>query len=86
MEVASQGRVFQGQGGEATVLDTSGFYNQMYDIQKDILAKQEKKRKEYEQQQATWNALLEDMPDVWQSDYEYVNKAVNEYNDFIIEK
>jgi hypothetical protein len=85
MEVASQGRVFQGQGGEATVLDTSRFYNQMYDIQKDILARQEKKRKEYEQQQATWNGLLEDMPDVWQSDYEYVNKAVNEYNDFIID-
>ena len=86
MEVASQGRVSQGQGtGEATVLDTSGFYNQMYNIQQNILAKQEKKRKEYEQQQATWNALLEDMPDVWQSDYEYVNKAVNEYNDFIVD-
>jgi hypothetical protein len=86
MEVASQGRVSQGQGtGEATVLDTSQFYNQMYNIQKDIVANQEKKRKEYEQQQATWNSLLEDMPDVWQSDYEYVNKAVNEYNDFIVD-
>lgn len=87
MEVASQGRVSQGQGtGEATVLDTSQFYNQMYNIQKDIVANQEKKRKEYEQQQATWNSLLESPGDVWQADYEYVNKAVNEYNDFIIEK
>lgn len=84
-EITSQGRVFGGQGGEATVLDTSQFYNQMYNIQKDVLAKREKKRKEYEQQQSTWNALLEDMPDVWQSDYEYVNKAVKEYNDFIID-
>jgi len=42
-------------------------------------------KKEIEQQNATWNALLDDMPDVWQSDYEYVNKALNEYNDYIID-
>ena len=85
MEVASQGRVGSQGGGEATVFDTSQFYTQMYNMQKDIVTEREKKRKEYEQQQATWNALLEDPGDVWQSDYEYVNKAVNEYNDFIID-
>lgn len=85
MEVASQGRVTSQGGGEATVFDTSQFYNQIYNIQKDVLAQEEKKRKEYEQQQKTWNSLLEDMPDVWQSDYDYVSKAVNEYNDFIID-
>jgi len=85
MKVASQGRVTSQGGGEATVFDTSQFYNQIYNIQKDVLAQEEKKRKEYEQQQKTWNSLLEDMPDVWQSDYEYVSKAVNEYNDFIID-
>lgn len=84
-EIASQGRVGSQGGGEATVFDTSAFYNQMYNIQRDFAAKQEEKKKEYEQQQATWNALLEDPGDVWQSDYEYVNKAVNEYNDFIID-
>ena len=85
MEVASQGRVGSQGGGEATVFDTSAFYNQMYNIQRDVAAKQEQKKKEYEKQQATWNALLEDPGDVWQSDYEYVNKAVTEYNDFIID-
>ena len=86
MEVASQGRVSQGQGtGEATVLDTSQFYNQMYNIQKDLYARQEKKKEDLKRQQATWNAYLDDMPDVWQSDYEYVNKALNEYNDYIID-
>jgi hypothetical protein len=85
MKVASQGRVTSQGGGEATVFDTSQFYNQIYNIQKDVLAQEEKKRKEYEQQQKTWNSLLEDMPDVWQSDYDYVSKAVNEYNDFIID-
>jgi len=85
MEVASQGRVGSQGGGEATVFDTSQFYNQMYNIQKDVMLNQEKKRKEYEQQQATWNSLLEDPGDVWQSDYEQVNKAVTEYNDFIID-
>jgi len=85
MEVASQGRVGPQGGGEATVLDTSQFYDQMYTVQKGILADQEKKRKEYAQQQSTWNALLEDMPDVWQADNEYVTQAVDEYNDFIID-
>lgn len=84
-EIASQGRVGSQGGGEATVFDTSAFYNQMYNIQRDVAAKQEQKKKEYEKQQATWNALLEDPGDVWQSDYEYVNKAVTEYNDFIID-
>jgi hypothetical protein len=84
-EIASQGRVGPQGGGEATVLDTSKFYDQMYTVQKGILADQEKKRKEYAQQQATWNGLLEDMPDVWQSDNEYVTQAVDEYNDFIID-
>jgi hypothetical protein len=85
MEVVSQGRVGPEGGGEATVFDTSQFYNQMYNIQKDIMAQRDKKKKELEQQQKTWNALLEDPGDVWQADYEHVNKAVNEYNDYIIE-
>ena len=85
MEVASQGRVGPEGGGEATVFDTSGFYDQMYNIQKDIMAERKKKQEELKQQQQTWNALLEDPGDVWQSDFEYVNKAVNEYNDFIID-
>jgi hypothetical protein len=85
MEVASQGRVGPEGGGEATVFDTSGFYNQMYNIQKDIMAERKKKQEELKKQQQTWNALLEDPGDVWQSDFEYVNKAVNEYNDFIID-
>jgi len=86
MEVASQGRVSQGQGtGEATVLDTSGFYNTMYNIQRDVVEQQRKKEEEAKRQNATWNALLGDMPDVWQADSEYVNKALNEYNDFVID-
>lgn len=85
MEVASQGRVGPEGGGEATVFDTSAFYNNMYNIQKDIMAERKKKQEELKQQQQTWNALLEDPGDVWQADYEYVNKAVNEYNDFIID-
>ena len=85
MEVASQGRVGPEGGGEATVFDTSGFYDQMYNIQKDIMAERKKKQEELKQQQQTWNALLEDPGDVWQSDFEYVNKSVNEYNDFIID-
>lgn len=86
MEVASQGRVSQGQGtGEATVLDTSGFYNTMYNIQKDVVEQQRKKEEEAKKQNATWNALLADMPDVWQADSEYVNNALNEYNDFVID-
>jgi hypothetical protein len=85
MEVASQGRVGTEGGGEAVVFDTSQFFQNVYNMQKDIATDREKKRKEYEQQQATWNSLLEDPGDVWQSDYEYVNKAVNAYNDFIID-
>lgn len=85
MEVASQARVTKQGGGEATVLNTSNFYNQMYNVQKDIIAQREKKKKEYEQQQKTWNTLAEDMPDVWQADYDHVNKAVEEYNDFVID-
>jgi len=85
MKVASQGRVTSQGGGEATVFDTSQFYNQVYNIQKDLYARQEKKREEIKKQSATWNALLDDMPDVWQSDYEYVHKALNEYNDYIID-
>lgn len=84
-EVASQGRIGPEGGGEATVFDTSGFYDQMYNIQKDIMAERKKKQEELKQQQQTWNALLEDPGDVWQSDFEYVNKSVNEYNDFIID-
>jgi hypothetical protein len=84
-EVASQGRVGPEGGGEATVFDTSGFYDQMYNIQKDIIAERKKKQEEAKRQQQTWNALLEDPGDVWQSDFEYVNKSVNEYNDFIID-
>jgi hypothetical protein len=85
MEVASQGRVGPEGGGEATVFDTSAFYNNMYNIQKDIMAERKKKQDELKQQQQTWNALLEDPGDVWQADFEYVNKSVNEYNDFIID-
>lgn len=85
MEVASQGRVGEQGGGEAVVFDTSQFFQNVYNMQKDLYARQEKKKKEIEQQNATWNALLDDMPDVWQSDYEYVNKALNEYNDYIID-
>lgn len=84
-EVASQGRVGPEGGGEATVFDTSGFYNTMYNIQKDIMAERKKKQEEAKRQQQTWNALLEDPGDVWQADFEYVNTAVNEYNDFIID-
>lgn len=84
-EIASQGRVGTEGGGEAVVFDTSQFFQNVYNMQKDIATDREKKRKEYEQQQATWNSLLEDPGDVWQSDYEYVNKAVNAYNDFIID-
>jgi hypothetical protein len=85
MEVASQGRVGPEGGGEATVFDTSAFYTNMYNIQKDIMAQRKKKQEDLKQQQETWNALLEDPGDVWQADYEYVSKAVNEYNDFIID-
>lgn len=85
MEVASQGRVGPEGGGEATVFDTSAFYTNMYNIQKDIMQERKKKQEEIKQQQQTWNALLEDPGDVWQADFEYVNKAVNEYNDFIID-
>lgn len=85
MEVASQGRVGPEGGGEATVFDTSQFYTNMYNIQKDIMAERKKKQEELKQQQQTWNAMLEGPGDVWQADFEYVNKAVNEYNDFIID-
>ena len=85
MEVASQGRVGPEGGGEATVFDTSQFYANMYNIQKDLMAQRKKKQEEIKQQQQTWNALLEDPGDVWQADFEYVNKSVNEYNDFIID-
>lgn len=85
MEVAIQGRVGPEGGGEATIIDNSAFYTNMYNIQKDIMAERKKKQEEIKQQQETWNALLEDPGDVWQADYEYVNKAVNEYNDFIID-
>jgi hypothetical protein len=85
MEVASQGRVGPEGGGEATVFDTSNFYNQMYNIQKDIITERKKKQEDLKKQQETWNALLEDPGDVWQADFEYVNTAVNEYNDFIID-
>jgi hypothetical protein len=85
MEVASQGRVGPQGGGEATVFDTSAFFQNVYNMQKDLYARQEKKKQEIDQQNATWNAYLDDMPDVWQSDYEYVNKALNEYNDYIID-
>jgi hypothetical protein len=84
-EVASQGRVGPEGGGEATVFDTSGFYDTMYNMQKDIIAERKKKQEELKLQQQTWNALLEDPGDVWQSDFEYVNKAVEEYNKFIID-
>jgi len=85
MEVAIQGRVGPEGGGEATIIDNSAFYTSMYNIQKDIMAERKKKQEEIKQQQETWNALLEDPGDVWQADYEYVDKAVNEYNDFIID-
>jgi hypothetical protein len=84
-EVESQGRVGPEGGGEATVFDTSGFYDTMYNMQKDIIAERKKKQEELKLQQQTWNALLEDPGDVWQSDFEYVNKAVEEYNKFIID-
>lgn len=84
-EIASQGRVGEQGGGEAVVFDTSKFFQNVYSMQKDLYARQEQKRKEYAQQQSTWNALLEDMPDVWQADNEYVTQAVDEYNDFIID-
>jgi hypothetical protein len=84
-EIASQGRVGEQGGGEAVVFDTSGFFQDVYNIQKDLYARQEKKKEELKRQQATWNAYLDDMPDVWQSDYEYVNKALNEYNDYIVD-
>lgn len=84
-EIASQGRVGEQGGGEAVVFDTSQFFQNVYSMQKDLYARQEKKKQEIEQQNATWNALLDDMPDIWQSDYEYVNKALNEYNDYIID-
>ena len=84
-EIASQGRVGEQGGGEAVVFDTSQFFQNVYNMQKDLYARQEKKKLEIDQQNATWNAFLEDMPDVWESDYEYVNKALNEYNDYIID-
>jgi hypothetical protein len=84
-EIASQGRVGEQGGGEAVVFDTSQFFQNVYNMQKDLYARQEKKKREIDQQNATWNAFLEDMPDVWESDYEYVNKALNEYNDYIID-
>jgi hypothetical protein len=84
-EIASQGRVGEQGGGEAVVFDTSAFFQNVYNMQKDLYARQEKKKQEIDQQNATWNAYLDDMPDVWQSDYEYVNKALNEYNDYIID-
>jgi hypothetical protein len=84
-EIASQGRVGEQGGGEAVVFDTSGFFQDVYGMQKDLYARQEKKKEEFKRQQATWNAYLDDMPDVWQSDYEYVNKALNEYNDYIVD-
>jgi hypothetical protein len=84
-EIASQGRVGEQGGGEAVVFDTSQFFQNVYSMQKDLYARQEQKKKEIDQQNATWNAYLDDMPDVWQSDYEYVNKALNEYNDYIID-
>lgn len=84
-EIASQGRVGEGGGGEAVVFDTSQFFQNVYGMQKDLYARQEQKKKEIDRQNATWNAYLDDMPDVWQSDYEYVNKALNEYNDYIID-
>jgi hypothetical protein len=84
-EIASQGRVGEQGGGEAVVFDTSQFFQNVYGMQKDLYARQEQKKKEIDQQNATWNAYLDDMPDIWQSDYEYVNKALNEYNDYIID-
>jgi hypothetical protein len=84
-EIASQGRVGEQGGGEAVVFDTSQFFQNVYGMQKDLYARQEKKKQEIKRQQATWNAYLDDMPDVWQSDYEYVNKALNEYNDYIVD-
>jgi hypothetical protein len=84
-EIASQARVGKQGGGEAVVFDTSKFFQNVYTMQKDLYERQEKKKQEIKKQNATWNALLDDMPDVWQSDYEYVNKALNEYNDYIID-
>jgi hypothetical protein len=84
-EIASQGRVGEQGGGEAVVFDTSGFFQDVYNMQKDLYARQEKKKEDFKRQQATWNAYLDDMGDVWQSDYEYVNNALNEYNDYIID-
>lgn len=84
-EIASQGRVGEQGGGEAVVFDTSQFFQNVYNMQKDLYARQEKKKNEIKQQNATWNALLDDMPDVWNSDYEYVQKALNEYNDYVID-
>lgn len=84
-QIASQGRVGEQGGGEAVVFDTSAFFQNVYNMQKDLYARQEKKKQDIKRQQATWNAYLDDMPDVWQSDYEYVNKALNEYNDYIVD-
>jgi len=85
MAVPSEARVASGAPGEATVIDTSAFYNQMYTMQKDIIAEQKKQEEEKKRQNATWNAYMADMPDVWQADYEHVNKALNEYNDYVID-
>ena len=84
-EIASQGRVGEQGGGEAVVFDTSQFFQNVYGMQKDLYERQEKKKQEIKRQNATWNALLDDMPDVWNSDYEYVQKALNEYNDYVID-
>ena len=53
MEVASQGRVGPEGGGEATVFDTSQFYANMYNIQKDLMAQRKKKQDEIKEQQQT---------------------------------
>jgi len=85
MATPSAARVNDKYTGEATIIDNSAFYNTMYNIQKDIVTQKKAKELELKKQNEAWNKLLEEMPDVWQADSEYVNKSLNEYNDFIID-
>jgi hypothetical protein len=85
MAVPSAARVNDKYTGDATIIDNTAFYNTMYNIQKDIVTQKKAKELELKKQNQAWDTLLEDMPDVWQADSEYVNKSLNEYNDFIID-
>jgi hypothetical protein len=85
MATPSAARVNDKYTGEATVIDNTAFYNTMYNIQKDIVTQKKAKELELKKQNQAWDTLLENMPDVWQADSEYVNKSLNEYNDFIID-